>query len=164
VSTSVALASATGSSAGRWAVAMTMNMLPINVALLTSTPQYTIVALANPLDGAAAFFRVRGLNFGLVASVQHYSRRPALVCFVCNRLFATTTTPYVDDLRTPHASFELDDLTDAAGGHARSFSPQGILWTIHEMMGFRPLSGSKYAPWSQVSVKRVVARAHRRAR
>ena len=93
-------------------------------------PGFTAVALRNPA-GECRFFFLRGLNFGLTASVNQFNRVPELIVAFLRRRCGVACTHYFDDYCVCEPSF--------AG-----LSGQELLALVHRRFGI-PLAEDKHA-------------------
>ena len=95
----------------------------------TSQPNYTCVCVYNPETDSAAFFVVRGHNFGLTSAVPNFNRSPALVCAATRILLAAPVDHFVDDFN------EMDIVSCGA-------SVQDAVWCVSACIGV-PLAKEK---------------------
>ena len=63
-------------------------------------PQFTVVAIWDPIASRVAFFDMVGFNFGLKSAVHQFNRYPALVVRFMRLVYAWCGTSYYDDFAT----------------------------------------------------------------
>jgi hypothetical protein len=69
-------------------IASTYRMIP------SANPQCGVVCLADPSDGKAAFFTMRGLNFGLASAATLFGRVPRIAVQLLRRILGVPVTAF----------------------------------------------------------------------
>ena len=100
----------------------------------TSQPQFTVVALRDPVSGVLRFFKVPGHNFGLLSAVLNFNRVPEFFVHACRRMLSTCVSHFYDDYPVCEPSFSCP-------------SSQRALIAFHRLIGL-PLSGDKHVACS----------------